>query len=358
VAAAPPVLVEVHREGAVESRHRGHVVQVSAGGEVERAIGDPSTLVTLRSAVKPFGLVALVESGAADELSVSAEELAVMAGSHTGEDKHVRTLQAVFRRASLSQGLLACGAEGMPLDARTAARLTRDREPPGPIRHMCSGYHAALILLSRHAGWTLDDYTDPGHKGQLTVGETVARLFGRKRGTLPAVVDDCGVASYVVPLVEVARAYLLLADPAGVATDEPRARSVPALTRIRDAMMRAPDLVGGTYEVMDTELMRRRPGHIVAKGGAEGLRGIGLVKAPRARGPVPAGLAVSIEDGDAAGRANRAATVEALAQMGSLDELDLRAMAPFHRPVRRGPDGTLVATAVPRFELAPIGELV
>jgi L-asparaginase II len=356
--AAPPVLVEVHREGIVESRHRGHVVQVSAGGEVERAIGDPSTVVTLRSAVKPFGLVALLESGAADELAISTEELAVMAGSHTGEDKHVRTLQSVFRRASLSQALLACGAEGMPLDARTAARLTRDREPAGAVRHMCSGYHAALILLSRHAGWTLDDYTDPGHKSQLAVRETVARLLGRTPASLPAMLDDCGVATYAVPLVDVARAFLLLADPEGVATDEPRARSIPALTRIRDAMMAAPDLVGGTDEVMDTELMRRRPGHIVSKSGAEGLRGVGLVRAPRARGPVPAGLAVSIEDGDAAGRANRAASVEAMAQMGTLDELDLRAMAAFRRPVRRGPDGSLVATAVARFELAPIGELV
>ncbi|CAN5640235.1 hypothetical protein BH24CHL9_BH24CHL9_14590 [soil metagenome] len=239
--------MEVHRNGTVESRHRGHVVQVSSNGEVERAIGDPSTLVTLRSAVKPLGLVALLESGAADELAISMEELAVMAGSHTGEDKHVRTLQSVFRRASLSQALLACGAEGMPLDARTAARLTRDREPAGPVRHMCSGYHAALILLARHAGWSLDDYSEPGHKSQLAVRDTVARLLGRKPASLPAMVDDCWAATYAVPLVDVARAFLLLADPEGVATDEPRARSVPALTRIRDAMMAAPDLVGGTY---------------------------------------------------------------------------------------------------------------
>jgi L-asparaginase II len=104
--------------------------------------------------------------------------------------------------------------------------------------------------------------------------------------------------------------------------------------------------------------MRRRPGQVVAKSGAEGLRGIGLVPAPRARGPVPAGVAVSIEDGDAAARASRSATVEALAQIGSLDELDLRALAAFHRPVRNGPDGSVVATSVPRFELAPIGELI
>ena len=226
------------------------------------------------------------------------------------------------------------------------------------MRHMCSGYHLAHILLSRHAGWTMDDYADPGHKSQVAVRDTVARLLGRRSADLVRLPDDCGLATFAVPLVDVARAFLLLADPEGSATDEARARSAPALARIRDAMLASPDMVGGTYEVLDTDLMRRRPGQIVAKSGAEGLRGIGLVPAPRSRGPVPAGLAVSIEDGDAAARANRAATVEALAQMGTLDELDLRTLAVFHRPVRRGPDGSAVSTSVPRFELAPLTELM
>ena len=108
--APAPILAEVRRGSIVESRHRGHVVQVAVNGQVERAAGDPEVLVTLRSAVKPFALVALVESGAADELRLSAPELAVMAASHTGEDRHVRTLQALFRRASVSQTLLACGS--------------------------------------------------------------------------------------------------------------------------------------------------------------------------------------------------------------------------------------------------------
>ena len=138
------------------------------------------------------------------------------------------------------------------------------------------------------------------------------------------------------------------------ADDDPRAKSAPALKRIRDAMMAAPDMVGGTYDDMDTELMRRREGLLVSKSGAEGLRGIGLVGGAGARGPAPAGVAISIEDGDGAGRANRAATVEAMAQMRALDERDLRSLAPFHRPITLGPDGSEVAVAVPRYELTPL----
>jgi L-asparaginase II len=341
-----------------ESRHRGHVVQVGPHGEVQRVLGDPTTLVTLRSCVKPFSLVALIESGAADDLGLTAAELAVMAGSHTGEDKHVRTLQAVFRRAGVSQAQLECGTRGAPLDERTALRLARDGEAPSPIRHNCSGYHAASILLSRFAGWPVEGYTDPDHQSQLAVRETVARLFGRKPAALVAATDDCGLPTYAVPLVEVARAYLLLADPDGSALDAGRARSAPALRRIRDAMMDNPDLVGGTFEVADTELMRRRPGLLVSKGGAEGLRGVGLVAGPGARGTVPAGLALRIEDGDGPGRASKAATLEALARMGALDERDLRDLARLHRPVGLAPNGREAVRVVPRFELAPLHELI
>ena len=126
----PPVLARQVRGGVVESCHRGSIVEVMADGSVRRVLGDPDTVVNLRSAVKPFGLVALVESGAVEEFGLSEAELATMAGSHSGEDLHVRTLQAVFRRAGVSQQLLSCGAEGAPLDALTAARLARDRTAP------------------------------------------------------------------------------------------------------------------------------------------------------------------------------------------------------------------------------------
>jgi L-asparaginase II len=351
------VLVEVYRGETVESRHRGHVVQVDAAGEVVRAAGTPGIPVLLRSTVKPFALVALVEAGAADDLALTPTELAVMCSSHAGEDKHVRTLQAIFRRASVTQALLRCGTDGAPADALTAARLARDGETPSAIRHGCSGFHAASILLSAYAGWSLDDYADPAHPSQVAVRDTVARLFGRRSSALRTSPDNCGVLTYEVPLVELARAYLLLADPEGGAPDAARARSAPALTRIRDAMMAAPEMVGGTRESLDTELMRRQPGRLVAKAGADGLRAVGLLPGS-SEPPLPSsGLAIKIEDGDLSRRAIKAASVEALAQVGCLDERDLRALSAFHHPTVRTPGGLDAAMAVPRFELAPLAEL-
>jgi L-asparaginase II len=353
--APPPVLVEVQRGGFVESRHRGHVVQVDVAGRIERGIGDPQAVVSLRSAVKPFALVALLEAGVHEAFQLSDAELAVMAASHTGEDAHVRTLQGVLRRASLSQTLLACGAD-MPLDTLTAARLARDGEAPGPIRHMCSGFHVGSLLLARHAGWSLDDYWRPEHATQLAVAGTVARIFGTTTRALRSAVDACGLRTYFFPLADIARAYALLADPATVA-DATRLPLAPALARIRDAMLTAPEMVGGTRDSTDTRLMRACSGLLVAKGGAEGLRGIGLLANARGEGSAAAGLAISIEDGDGHGRANRAVSVEALAQLGVLVAAQVERLADLHRPALRDPRGVDVGEIVPGFELAPISEL-
>ena len=345
---APPVLVEVRRGKTVESRHRGHIVQVDAAGKILRSVGAPGTDVMLRSTVKPLGVVALIESGAADDLKLTSPELAIMCASHTGEDKHVRTLQAIFRRASVTQALLQCGTDGAPIDELTAARLARDGETPGAVRHGCSGFHAASILMSSYAGWSLDDYADPKHPSQVAMREALGRLLSRDPEAIPTATDNCGVLTYEVSLLEMARAYLMLADPEGPSVAGDAAKSAPALKRVRDAMMSQPEMVGGTYDNLDTDLMKRRPGMLVAKAGADGMRAIGLV----ADGDSEAsGIAIKIEDGDQSRRAIKASSVEVLAQLGLLDERDLRTLAGYHHPTVFAPSGDEAATAVPNFDL-------
>jgi L-asparaginase II len=350
------VLVEVRRGTVVESRHRGHIVQVNAKGEVQWGIGDPDVLVTLRSAVKPFGVAALVEGGGVEAYNLTDQELAVMSASHTGEDAHVRTLQAVFRRAGISQSLLACGSEGAPLDSLTRARLARDGETPGPIRHMCSGFHSSSLLLSRIKGWSLPDYWRPEHPSQVAVRDVVARIFDTKPAALVTAVDACGVPTYAFPLATIARGFGLLAEPETATTAGQKALA-PSLSRIRDAMVAAPDMVGGTRDSTDSLLMRTRPRELVIKGGAEGLRGIGIFPGARAADAGSAGLALKIEDGNLGARALRAASVEALSQLGALDAATLERLRETHQPSLRDPRGVEVGQVVPIFQLAPLSEL-
>jgi L-asparaginase II len=354
------VLVRQLRNGVEESVHRGDIVEVDATGRMIRALGDPDHLVNLRSCVKPFGVTALLEAGGLKAFSLEPPELAIMASSHSGEDLHVRTLQAMYRRTGVSQAALATGIEGMPLDALTAARLARDGERPGEIRHMCSGQHSVFLLLCRLNNWSTDDYWLDEHPAQVAYRVAVATAFGTTPAKLRLGIDGCGVATYAFPLREIARAYAFLADPAAVAASDPRAALAASLAIVRDAMLAHPELVGGTRDRLDTSIMKALPGRIVSKGGMEALRGLAILPGPRARGQSAAasGMAIKIEDGDGFDRGTWAASVEALAQAGVLDGQPLRMLSRYHRPVTADPHGRPAAEAVPTFELAPVGELL
>ena len=357
---APPVLVRQLRDGIEESVHRGDIVESDAMGRLIRALGDPDRLVTLRSTVKPFGAVALLEAGGAEAFDLAPDEIAILASSHSGEDIHVRTLQGIFRRSGVSQSVLACGSEGSPLDALTAARLARDGEKAGPVRHMCSGQHSVFLLLSRLSGWSQDDYWHPEHPSQVAYRSAVARAFGTTPERLRTAIDGCGVETFAFPLREVARAYAFLADPTAVPATDSRSAMAAPLARVRDAMLANPEMVAGRHDRLDTSVMKATPGRTVSKAGMEALRGVAILAGPRTGTQYAgaSGLAVKIEDGDGYDRATWAASVEALRQAGVLDGQALRVLARYHRPTSLDPHGRVGAEAVAAFELVPVGELI
>ena len=355
-----PILVRQIRNGIEESVHRGDIVESDAAGRIIRLLGDAERIVTLRSTVKPFGAVALIEAGGIEAFDLEPAEVAIMASSHSGEDIHVRTLQAVFRRAGVSQQLLACGNEGMPLDALTATRLARDGEKAGPIRHMCSGQHAVSLLLSRLRGWDLETYWQPSHPSQVAYRSAVARAYGTTPDRLRTALDGCGVETYAFRLREVAQAYAMLADPGAIPATDARQEIAASLLTVRDAMLAAPEMVGGRHDRLDTSLMKAVPDRIISKAGMEALRGLAILPGARTGTSAdgPTGLAIKIEDGDGYERGTWAATVEALRQAGILDGQSLRVLARYHRPPVLDPHGRLGAEAIPEFELAPVGELI
>jgi L-asparaginase II len=353
----PPILVRQLRNGVEESVHRGDVVEVDASGRMRHVIGDPDRVVNLRSTVKPFGLLALLRAGGRREFDLTTEELALMTSSHAGEDLHVRTLQAVYRRVGIPQSVLACGTAGSPGDELTAARLARDGERPSAMRHMCSGNHTVLILLAKLGDWPLETYWQAEHPAHVAFSEAVAAAYGVSPDRLVTGLDGCGILTYAFPLREIARAFAILADPSALPADDPRTALADHLLEVRDAMRIHPELVAGTRDRLDTSLMKAADGQVVSKSGMESLRGIGILPGARANGRA-SGMALKIEDGDENGRATHAATVEALRQAGVLEGQQLRVLARYHRPLETDPHGRTTAEAVPEFELAPVGELI
>ncbi len=355
-----PIVARQIRAGIEESVHRGDIVEADAEGRIIRQLGDPDRLVTLRSTVKPFGLVALIEAGGIATFDLQPDELAVMASSHSGEDLHVRTLQGLYRRSGVSQTLLACGSEGAPLDELTAARLARDGEKAGPVRHMCSGQHTVSLLLSRLQGWDPTEYWKSSHPSQIAYRAAVAQAYGTTPTKLRTAIDGCGVETYAFQLREVARAYAMLADPSAIPAGDPRSGLAESLTIVRDAMLANPEMVAGRHDRLDTSLMKAAPDRLVSKAGMEALRGIAILPGPRSstNEAGATGMAIKIEDGDGYDRGTWAATVEALRQAGVLDGGALRDLARYHRPTILDPHGRVGAETIAEFDLAPVGELI
>jgi L-asparaginase II len=346
---APPVLVEVTRGEGLDARHRGWIAGVNPGGELTVSVGDPDQPIFLRSSAKPFQLAPFVASGRFDSYGFGAptEALAIMAASHSGEDRHVRTVQTLLREGGLSRDVLQCGIHA-PYDKETAQRLLRDGEPLTPLRHNCSGKHAGMALHAKAAGWKVETYWHPEHPVQRLALETVATLAEVPSDQVKTGTDGCGVVTFVLPLRNAALLFARLADPRGVRDASLR----EALERIRDAMMAHPELVGGERRRLDTALMRAAPGALVAKGGAEGLSSIGVLPGKGSHKREALGLVVKIEDGDAAHRAGSVAVYATLSQLGVLDPMSSDGLRDFASPPIRDPRGERAGEVKATFKIA------
>ena len=283
-----------------------------------------------------------------------------MTSSHSGEDVHVRTVQALFRRLAIPQSVLACGTEGMPLDALTAARLARDGERPvGAAAHVLRaalGVRAARQARRLGARDVLAG-RPPGAGGRARRDRRgVRRRPGA--GSRPA---STAAGSSPTPS--------RCARSPGRSRSSPIRRACPRATRaralapyyveIRDAMLAFPELVAGTRDRLDTSLMKAAAGRFVSKSGAEGLRGVGILRGARG-GPTrrrPASRSRSrTATATIAGPGRRRS--RRCARSASSKGQALRVLARYHRPPFLDPHGRLAAEAIADFDLAPVGELV
>ncbi len=294
-------LVEVWRGDQVESVHHGVIAVSDRDGHLLAGTGDPGVVTYMRSAAKPVQLTPLVESGAAEHFGFSAEQLAIMAASHTGRPEHVDLVQSILDRIGLPASALQCGAH-QPFDATAALTLQRAGEAPGVLHNNCSGKHAGMLAYCQYHKLSTN-YLSQDHPLQRRILTTLARLAGVAESDVGVAVDGCGAPCYALPLGQAARLFAQFANPS---PDLDRATQ-RALTGIREAMAQHPSKVGGPGR-FDTELMQLTAGRVVAKSGAESFQALMLPD----RG---LGVAMKVADGQGA-RAIGPVVVELLHQLG------------------------------------------
>jgi len=307
------------------------------------ALGEPETVTYLRSSAKPFQAVPLVTGGAADRFQLTEAELAIACGSHSGEDLHAATVARMLEKASLDESFLKCGVHE-PYDRATAERLRAGGESPGVLRNNCSGKHTGMLLLARHLGAPPEAYDDPAGPVQQAILRAVSQFSGRPESEIAVGTDGCGVPVFGVSVQTMALMYArLVAPPAEFdeATREAAARLVAAMTG-------HPEMVGGTRERFDTEVMRAGRRLVVSKIGAEGVYTAGVL--PCERWPKGLGLAFKIEDGEDR-RARSTIAIESLRQLGVWDEDAVQRLSPYASFPVLNHRGEIVGQIQPSFEL-------
>jgi len=336
-------LVEVRRGSIVESRHRGHVASVSGDGLLLASLGEPETVTYLRSSAKPFQAVPLLTSGAADRFGFDEREIAIACGSHSGEDVHAEVVAAMLRKIGLDETFLKCGVHE-PFDRETADRLRASGEQPGILRNNCSGKHTGMLALALQLGVPPETYDHPESPVQQAILRAVSQFSGVVVEEVAVGTDGCGVPVFGMPVRAMALMYARLVAP----PDEFDEKTNRACRRIVAAMTAHPEMVGGTRERFDTEVMRAAPARVVSKVGAEGVYTAGVL--PCAEWPRGLGLAFKIEDGEDR-RARPTVAVESLRQLDVLDEDAHEALSPYSTFAVRNHRGDIVGEIRPSFEL-------
>lgn len=300
----PDVPVAAVRRGPmIESFHSGRACYCDPAGGVLEALGDPDAYVMLRSSAKPLQALPLVLSGAADDLGLAPQELAVACASHNAEGPHLEAVGSILKKAGLGEEHLQSGPHP-PLYAPAAAELARRGEMPRAIHSNCSGKHAGMLAVCAYEGWTTVGYRKPDHPLQRRIVEVVATVCGLEWDEVLIAGDNCGVPTFGMPLRSLATGFARLAT--GTHLDDDLAA---AATRLRDAMRSYPYMVAGTGR-LDTEVMGETD--LMTKVGAEAVFAAGSHEGW--------GLGIKVSDGS--GRALRPTALAALRRRGVAGDPD------------------------------------
>ena len=336
-------LVEVWRGPIIESRHSGHLIAVDGKGADICSLGSPESVTYLRSSGKPFQALPVVASGAADRFGFTEREVAIACGSHNGEPIHVETVRSMLEKIGLDESALKCGAHE-PYSVDVARELIRKGEAPTPIQNNCSGKHAAMLALALHLGAPTESYYELSNPVQQLIVQTVSDFSSVPVGDIAIGIDGCGVPVFGISVRAMALMYArLVSAPTSM---PPEVRS--ACKRIVQAMIKFPEMIGGTKDRLDTELIRAGADKLISKIGAEGVYTIGVL--PSADWPTGVGFALKVADGDDK-RARPPAVIDALRQLGVLSAGELESLSTYSPALITNRRGNLVGEARAAFTL-------
>jgi L-asparaginase II len=313
---ANPIVVEALRGERVESAHRGSGAVVDAEGRIVFAFGDAERPIFPRSAVKALQALPLVESGAADALSLTDAELALAVASHSGEPEHVALVIGMLAKAGAGERDLCCGAH-WPIAAAAQQALASQRLQPSQVHNNCSGKHAGFLCLAAANSWDFAGYIEPTHPVQGAVKAALEDMLGETLDDSRRAIDGCSIPTYAASLLGLARGFARFASGIGLSPERAK-----AARRLRQAVRENPFYVAGSGR-FDFEFMTRFGVKVFTKTGAEGVFCAALPHE---------GLGLAVKADDGAGRAAEVMIASLILRFGGFDEAERAAADRFVRP--------------------------
>jgi L-asparaginase II len=302
-----PILVEVTRGQAVESRHRGALVVVDADGGIVLVAGDVTRPVFPRSAVKALQALPLVESGLADRFGLSDAEIALCCSSHSGEAHHVAASAAMLAKAGRDVSCLECGSH-WPMNDKVARALAVSGGEPSALHNNCSGKHAGFVCLACGLDEDPAGYIKAAHRVQREVRGALVDMTGAAHDEALAGIDGCSIPTYAISLTAMALGFARFGAGGGKGATMGLERA-RAAARIRAAVAANPHMVAGTGR-FDTVVMGALGERAFTKTGAEAVFCAALPE-------MGYGIALKIDDGGT--RASEAVMASLLARYLALE---------------------------------------
>jgi L-asparaginase II len=309
----------------VENVHMGSVAVVDPAGKLLWYAGDPQFLTFTRSALKPFQALPFVLADGPAHFGLSSAELALLCASHSGEDKHLRGVEAILRKIGLDASHLECGCHA-PLYYESMNLAVPSDRSWTPLHHNCSGKHSGFLAWCRLREVATGHYVDPAHPLQQQIRATLGATLQLPAARLPSGLDGCSAPNYALPLATLARLFARLAQGAA----DPQWGA--AMGDLFDAMTGHPELVSGEAR-SDLAFMTAGGGDWVSKVGADAVQAIGVRSA---------GLGIAIKIADGATRSLQAVTFSVLDQLGLLDAARRAQLEPYRQPALKNVRGSVV----------------
>jgi len=335
--------IEVWRGDLIESAHAISAAVVDQDGRLLHYLGDPYLVTNLRSSAKPFQVIPLLQ--ALDEsdpgFDFTLEELAIMAGSHSGGWEHARVVQGILEKIGFSEEHLQCGTHP-PLGKKERKAVGGDFTA---IHNNCSGKHAAMLALCRIRSYDDEGYCRPDHPVQQLIRRSLSVVMDVPEERIGQGIDGCGVPVFYFSLYQMAHGFARFVSGRDLCSQDDN-DLIPRETcqKIVDAMLAYPEMIGGE-DRFDTDVMKVANCDdpvLISKLGAEGFGTLSLLEEGL-------GMAVKVEDGG--DRAICPAVIHILKQMAILSDEQTRALEDHYLPKIHNRRKDVVGGIVPNFTL-------